>query len=159
MVVQNLMAVDALIVHIVTKVPAHPVLAVPMVTVLKKVTRDLEKTGAGAERRSRTTMAKRRRLDRVSTALTRILVKNAPADTLVLRVIVILFSMKNLVPFAKLKVKICTIRLTSAGFQRADTLHRVPYGLRFHIIVKRITMEATKKVSFISNQPPLLIII
>ena len=153
------MVVGGLIVPTVIKVPAHSVLAVPMVMDLKRVTKGLERTGAGAEPRSRTKMAKRRRLDRVSTALTRILVKNAPADTLVLRVIVILFSMKNLVPFAKLKVKICTIRLTSAGFQRADTLHQVPYGLRFHITEKRITMEATKKVSFISNQSPLLIII
>ena len=120
------MVVDDLIVPTVTKVPAHSVLAVPMVMELKRVTKGLERTGAGAEPRSRTKMARRRRLDRVSTALTRILVKNVPADTLVLRVIVILFSMKNLVPFAKLKVKICTIRRTSVVFQKADTLHRHP---------------------------------
>ena len=52
MVVQNLMAVDALIVHIVIKVPAHSVLAVPMVMELKRVTKGRERREAGAEPRS-----------------------------------------------------------------------------------------------------------
>ena len=126
MVVQNPMVVDALIVHIVTKVPAHSVLAVPMVMELKKVTRGLEMTGAGVEPRSRTKMARRRRLDRVSTSLARILVKNVWDGILVLLVIVIRSSMTNLVIFAKLKVKIFITQRISVGSQRADTLHRAP---------------------------------
>ena len=96
-------------------------LAVPMVMELKKVTRGLEMTGAGVEPRSRTKMARRRRLDRVSTSLARILVKNVWDGILVLLVIVIRSSMTNLVIFAKVKVKSFIIQRTSVGSQRADT--------------------------------------
>ena len=120
------MVVGGLIVPTVIKVPAHSVLAVPMVMELKKVTRGLEMTGAGVEPRSRTKMARRRRLDRVSTSLARILVKNVWDGILVLLVIVIRSSMTNLVIFAKVKVKSFIIQRTSVGSQRADTLHRAP---------------------------------
>ena len=121
------MVVGGLIVPTVIKVPAHSVLAVPMVMELKKVTRGLEMTGAGVEPRGKTRTAKRRRAERVSTALVRLtLVENAWDGIRVLLVIVIRSSMTNLVIFAKVKVKIFIIQRTSVGSQRADTLHRAP---------------------------------
>ena len=116
------MVVGGLIVPTVIKVPAHSVLAVPMVMELRKVTRGLEMTGAGVEPRGRTRTAKRRRTDRVSTALARLtLVKNAWDGIGVLLVVDILFSMTNRVISVKARVKSFITLRTSVDFQRADT--------------------------------------
>ena len=122
------MVVGGLIVLTVIKVPAHSVLAVHMVMELRKVTRGLEMIGAGVEPRGKTRTAKRRRAERVSTALARFLtlVENAWDGIRVLLVIVIRFTMTNRVIFAKVRVKSFIIPRTSVDLQRADTLHRAP---------------------------------
>ena len=121
------MVVDGLIVLTVIKVTALSVLAVPMVMELRKVTRGLEMTGAGVEPRGRTRTARRRRMDRVSTALARLtLVENAWDGIRVLLVIVTRFTMTNRVIFAKVRVKSFIIPRTFVDLQRADTLHRAP---------------------------------
>ena len=97
------MVVGGLIVPTVIKVPALSVLAVPMVMELRKVTEGLEMTGDVVEPRgrTRTRTARRRRMDRVSTALARLtLVENAWDGIRVLLVIVIRFTMTNRVIFA-----------------------------------------------------------
>ena len=121
------MVVGGLIVLTVIKVTALSVLAVPMVMELRKVTRGLEMTGARVEPRGRTRTARRRRTDRVSTALARLtLVENVWDVILVLPVPVTPFIMKNCVIFAKVMVKSFIILRTSVDLQRADTLHRAP---------------------------------
>ena len=121
------MAVGGHIVLTVIKVPAHSVLTVHMVMEQRKVTRSMEMKGAGVEPRGKTRTAKRRRAERVSTALARLtLVENAWDVIRVLLVIVIRFTMTNRVIFAKVRVKSFIIPRTFVDLQRADTLHRAP---------------------------------
>ena len=115
------MVVGGLIVPTVIKVPAHSVLAVPMVMKLKKVTRGLEMTGAGVEPRSRTKMARRRRLDRVSTSLARFLVENVWDGIRVLLVVVIRFTMTNRVIFVKAMGKSFITPLGCVGSRKVGT--------------------------------------
>ena len=118
------MVVGGLIVPTVIKEPAHSVLAVPMVMELRKVIRGLEMTGDVVEPRgrTRTRTARRRRMDRVSTALARLtLVKNAWDGIGVLLVVDILFSMTNRVISVKARVKSFITLRTSVDLQRADT--------------------------------------
>ena len=127
MIAKNPMAVGDHIVLTVIKVPAHTVLTVHMVMEQRKVTRSMEMIGAGVEPRGKTRTAKRRRAERVSTALARLtLVENVWDVILVLPVPVTPFIMKNFVIFAKVMVKSFITLRTSVGLQRADTLHRAP---------------------------------
>ena len=121
------MVVGGLIVPTVIKVTALSVLAVPMVMELRKVTRGLEMTGARVEPRGKTRTARRRRAERVSTALARLtLVENAWDGIRVLLVVVIRFTMTNRVISVKARVKSFITLRTSVDLQRADMLHRVP---------------------------------
>ena len=122
------MAVGGHIVLTVIKVPAHIVLTVHMVMEQRRVTRSMEMIGAGVEPRGKTRTAKRRRAERVSTALARFLtlVENVWDGIRVLLVIVTRFTMTNRVIFAKVRVKSFIIPQTFVDLQRADTLHRAP---------------------------------
>ena len=128
MIAKNPMAVGGHIVLTVIKVPAHTVLTVHMVMEQRKVTRSMEMIGAGVEPRGKTRTAKRRRAERVSTALARFLtlVENAWDGIRVLLVIVTRFTMTNRVTFVKLMAKSFITPRIFADFQRADTLHRAP---------------------------------
>ena len=121
------MVVDGLIVLTVIKVTALSVLAVPMVMELRKVIRGLEMTGDVVEPRTSPRTARRRRMDRVSTALSRLtLVKNVWDGIGVLLVLDILFSMTNRVISVRARVKSFITPRNSVVFQRADTRHRAP---------------------------------
>ena len=128
MIAKNPMAVGDHIVLTVIKVPAHTVLTILMVMGPRKVTRRMAMKGVGVGPRGKTRIAKRRRAERVSTALARILtlVENVWDVILVLPVPVTPFIMKNFVIFAKVMVKSFITLRTSVDLQRADTLHRAP---------------------------------
>ena len=117
------MAVGGHIVLTVIKVPAHTELTILMVMEQRKVTRRMEMKGVGVGLRGKTRIAKRRRAERVSTALARILtlVENAWDDIRVLLVTVTHFIMTNRVTFVKVMVKSFITLRGFAGFQKVGT--------------------------------------
>ena len=123
MIAKNPMAVGDHIVLTVIKVPAHTVLTILMVMEPRKVTRRMAMKGVGVGPRGKTRIAKRRRAERVSTALARILtlVENVWDDIRVLLVIVTRFTMTNRVTFVKVMVKSFITPRIFAGFQKVDT--------------------------------------
>ena len=117
------MAVGGHIVLTVIKVPAHTELTILMVMEQRKVTRRMEMKGVGVGLRGKTRIAKRRRAERVSTALARILtlVENAWDDIRVLHVTVTRFIMTNRVTFVKVMVKSFITPRGFAGFRKVGT--------------------------------------
>ena len=100
---------------IVIMVPALTVLIMLMVMERTKVTRRMVMNGVGVEPEDQTRAARRRRTERVSTALARNLtvVKSAWDDIRVLHVTVTRFIMTNRVIFVKV--------MDFAGFQKVGT--------------------------------------